>query len=95
MTPFFAMAFAAALQAASPGSAGPVHTIDGDHRPAAPAAAPAPEDDKVVCRHFTQTGSRLGGTTECATKAQWRERERDNADQLRQRQAKAYQFSQH
>ena len=96
MTWILVSTIAAALQMApSPGASSPVQTLSGAAVYAPPAVASAREvrdADKVLCRRSAETGSRLGGVTECATKAQWREREHANADALRQAQSKASQL---
>ncbi len=80
---------AAAVQAASPGAATPASA---QVPPAAPAAlAPSAEGDKVICRRTANTGSRLGGSKECLTKAQWTDRDVQNAQMTRDMQARGFQ----
>ena len=44
---------------------------------------PPPPDEKVICKHVTVTGSRLGQRI-CRTKAQW-QREADEAREIAKR----------
>lgn len=52
----------------------------------APAAAPAPDLNKKICKAGAKTGSRLGVGSICKTRAQWdaesRANQDDNADLL-------------
>jgi hypothetical protein len=57
---------------------------------AAPALAEAPQtppaqqsnpDDEVVCRVIKVTGSRLGATRTCLTRAQWRQQRQDHREE--------------
>ncbi len=95
MTSLSTLVLAAVLQAASPAPAsGPAHAAAGTAPPASSAAFSAPQGldmDRVVCRRLAETGSRLGGATQCATKAQWRQRELDTAEYIRGAQSKGIQ----
>jgi hypothetical protein len=57
----------------------------------APAAAdnpPTPDPNEVICRTVSVTGSRLGASRRCATRAQWAEDERAQRRQLAERQTR-------
>ena len=87
---FTALAAAAALQTLSPGAAPPAPS--GVAPPPTSDAAVAPSDaDKVICRRTANTGSRLGGAKECLTKAQWTDRDVQNAQMTRDIQARGFQ----
>ncbi|WEK43780.1 MAG: hypothetical protein P0Y64_02815 [Candidatus Sphingomonas colombiensis] len=49
-----------------------------------PGAAPAPQKppEKVTCRYYEETGSRVGGKRVCRTAAEWRQQENDAQQSL-------------
>ena len=57
----------------------------------APSATASADAEKVVCRRTANTGSRLGGSKECLTKAQWADRDVQNAQLTREIQDRGYQ----
>ena len=54
--------------------------------PAAAENAPTFDPNEVICRTVTVTGSRLGASRRCATRAQWLEDERNQRAHLAERQ---------
>lgn len=58
----------------------------------APTAGAAAAADPVICRRIADTGSRVGGARECLTKSQWAERQRVDAQNLRDSQTRGFQF---
>ena len=57
--------------------------------PAAPAASTQPlaDPEKVVCRRISETGSRLGSSKICLTRAQWAEKQRLDQEEVKRLQA--------
>ncbi len=55
-----------------------------------PAQAAPPENDphKVVCKKIDKTGSRLGSTKLCMTKAEWEEKTRRDQEDLKRMQGR-------
>lgn len=65
--------------------------------PASPAAAaPAPAapvaEAKMICKNEPITGSRVGGTRVCMSKAQWDARGAANRGMIEDMQTRGYQF---
>lgn len=55
--------------------------------------APQFDPNEVICRTVSVTGSRLGASRRCATRAQWLEDERQQRAQLAERQTRQTQPS--
>jgi hypothetical protein len=53
---------------------------------AAETTAPAYDPNEIVCQTVRVTGSRLGASRRCATRAQWAEDQRTQRSQLAERQ---------
>ena len=61
--------------------------------PAAPGSTSTSDPNEVICRITRVTGSRLGASRRCATRAQWAEDDRMQRAQLAERQLRQTQPS--
>jgi predicted nucleic acid binding AN1-type Zn finger protein len=61
--------------------------------PAAPGSTSTSDPNEVICRITRVTGSRLGASRRCATRAQWAEDDRTQRAQLTERQLRQTQPS--
>ncbi len=82
MLSFVAMTAAAGLLASTAGGT-PVAATGGPAAAPAAVAPPTPNpDDKVVCRTYDTTGSRLDSYKVCHTMAEWRQVNRAARDEI-------------
>ena len=78
--------FAAALAQATPSAPPPAPAAT--H---APAAAAAPQADKVICKSLPQTGSLFAGPKECHRKSEWDAINADSRDNVNSYQQRVHQ----
>jgi hypothetical protein len=63
-----------------------VLTLAGSTAAAVETTAPTYDPNEIVCQTVRVTGSRLGASRRCATRAQWAEDQRTQRSQLAERQ---------
>jgi hypothetical protein len=93
---FFAIfALSAAVLAPTLAAADPGQTQTAPASPVSAAASPSTDAnlDQIECRTSPPpTGTRLGGSRECHTVRQWKQREQEAQDNLKQAQMNGHQF---